>query len=143
MLSLAMSHGGALGTCGALKSMTRQLFAQGDVLLEKVADENITTEKWRTVAPDKDGGIVLQRGEEHGHRHAIHGGGAKLVQQPNWTGGAIPDGLYVGHLVVETASVRLVHEEHAPIELSQGTYLVRRQRQYSSATEQRQRIVAD
>ncbi|MBK9080478.1 MAG: hypothetical protein IPL91_15915 [Hyphomicrobium sp.] len=95
------------------------------------------------VAPDKDGAVVLQRGEEHGHRHAIHGGGAKLVQQPTWTGGSIPDGLYVGHLVIEAASVKLVHEEHAPIELSQGTYLVRRQRQYSSATEQRQRIVAD
>lgn len=143
MLSLAMPHGGAFGISGALKSMTRQLFAQGDVLLEKVADENITTEKWRMVANDNDGAVVLQRGEEHGHRHAIHGGGAKLMQQPNWTGGTIPEGLYVGHLVVATASVKLVHEEHAPIELSQGTYLVRRQRQFSSATEQRQRIIAD
>lgn len=122
--------------------MTRQLFAQGDILLEKVADENITTETWRMVANDPDGATVLQRGEEHGHRHAIHGG-AKLVQQPTPIGDRIPDGLYVGHVVVEAASVRLVHEEHAPIELSQGTYLVRRQRQYSSADEQRQRLVAD
>ena len=123
-------------------STKRTLYAQGDVLLEKVADENITTEKWRMVANDPDGATVLQRGEEHGHRHAIHGG-AKLVQQPTWTGGAIPEGLYVGHLVVESASVKLVHEEHAPIELATGTYVVRRQRQYSSANEQRQRLIAD
>ena len=109
MLSLAMPHGGAFGTCGALKSMTRQLFAQGDVLLEKVADQNITTEKWRMVANDPDGATVLQRGEEHGHRHAIHGGGAMLVQQTTWTGGRIPEGLYVGHLVVEADSVNLTH----------------------------------
>lgn len=120
----------------------RTLYAQGDILLEKVADTDTTTEIWRIVANDPDGATVLQRGEEHGHRHAIHGG-AKLVQQPTPIGDRIPDGLYVGHVVVEAASVKLVHEEHAPIELTTGTYIVRRQRQYSSANEQRQRLVAD
>lgn len=122
--------------------MTRQLFAQGDILLEKVANENITTEKWRTSAADPDGAVVVGRGEESGHRHAVYGGGAKLVQQPRWIGSEMPSELYVGHLVVET-DTELRHEEHAAIKLSPGTYVVRRQRQFSHIGEARQRLVAD
>lgn len=123
------------------KSNVRALYAQGDILIERVADT--TTEKWRTVAADPDGAVVLGRGEESGHRHAIYGGGAKLLQQPSQSGTWIPDGLYVGHLNVEADAVKLSHEEHAPIDLPKGTYLVRRQRQFSSANEQRARLVAD
>lgn len=123
--------------------MTRQLFAQGDILLEKVADENVTTEKWRTIAPDNDGAVVVGRGEESGHRHAVYGGGAKLLQQPIPVGDQMPSELYVGHLVVESEAVTLSHEEHAGIELPKGTYRVRRQRQFSSASDARHRLVAD
>lgn len=122
--------------------MTRQLLAQGDILLEKVADENITTESWRTVAPDRDGAVVVGRGEESGHRHAVYGGAAKLLQQPTWIGGEMPSELYVGHLVV-AKDTELRHEEHAPIKLGPGTYVVRRQRQFSHVGEARQRLVAD
>ena len=41
----------------------------------------------------------------------------------------IPSGLYVAHLTVTSPTARLVHDEHAPITLDKGTYLVRRQRQ--------------
>lgn len=125
-------------------SLKRALYAQGDILLEKIADENITTETWRMVANDPDGAVVVGRGEESGHRHAIYGGGAKLLLQPTPLGEQMPSELYVGHLVVHAAGgVSLSHEEHAAIPLEPGTYRVRRQRQFSSTSDARQRLVAD
>ena len=121
----------------------RTLYAQGDILIERVADTDATSETWRMVANDPDAAVVLGRGEESGHRHAIYGGGAKLLQQPFHIGGQMPSELYVGHLVVEAETVTLAHDEHAGIELPKGTYRIRRQRQFSSASDARQRLVAD
>ena len=42
---------------------------------------------------------------------------------------SVPSGLYLAHLHVSSPNARLEHEEHAPIELEQGTYRIRRQRQ--------------
>ena len=42
---------------------------------------------------------------------------------------SVPNGLYIAHLQVSSPNARLEHEEHAPIELEQGTYRIRRQRQ--------------
>lgn len=119
----------------------RTLYAQGDILLERIPHKRVET--WSVVPADPDGAVVLGRGEKSGHRHAIHSGGAMLVREPRGAGPAVPADLYVGHLVVAEDAVRLTHEEHAPIELEKGMYRVRRQRQYSAEADMRQRLVED
>jgi len=41
----------------------------------------------------------------------------------------VPAGLYIGHVKVEGGPATILHQEHAPIALSEGTYRVRRQRE--------------
>ena len=47
----------------------RELYAQGDVLIERVADIPITG---TPIAPAADGAVVLAEGEVTGHRHVIY-----------------------------------------------------------------------
>ena len=100
------------------------LYAQGDLLIERVADILPTGTLIGTAG---DGAVVLAEGETTGHRHAIHE--QVTMFRDDGLARDIPGGLYVGHVRVEGASARLVHEEHAPIELPRGTYRVRRQRE--------------
>ncbi len=100
------------------------LFAQGDLLIEHVDD---LPPSGSIVAALPDGVTVLAEGEATGHRHAIHDRVAMF--RDDGLARDIPTGLYVGHIRVEDASARLVHDEHAAIELPRGTYRVRRQRE--------------
>ena len=100
------------------------LYAQGDLLIERVADLPPTG---CAVAASADGSVVLAEGETSGHRHAIHD--RVTMFRDDGLARDIPGGLYVGHVRVDGPSARLVHEEHAPIELPRGTYRVRRQRE--------------
>jgi hypothetical protein len=100
------------------------IFAQGDLLLERVAD----TAPSGTVRENLDGmAMVLAEGEETGHRHAIRERVTLFHDQDLATD--IPKGLYIGHVQVSSEYARLTHEEHAPITLPRGTYRVRRQRE--------------
>ncbi len=112
----------------------REIFAQGDLLIERVDDLPPTG----TIVPPFDGAIVLAEGEATGHRHAIHGG--VTMFRDDGLARDIPTGLYVGHVRVDGPSARVEHEEHAPLTLSQGTYRVRRQRELEPRDA---RIVAD
>jgi hypothetical protein len=101
-----------------------EIFAQGDLLLERVAD----------VAPsgmieeNADGAaMVLAEGEATGHRHAIPERVTKF--RDDRLARDIPAGLYLGHVQIGSAIARVTHEEHAPITLPRGTYRVRRQRE--------------
>jgi len=112
-----------------------QIFAQGDLLLERVRDIVPSG----TVAQSAEGGaMVLAEGEASGHRHAIY----ERVTMFRDEGLArdIPAGLYVGHVKVDAPSATLTHEEHAPLILPRGTYRVRRQRELEPRDA---RIVAD
>jgi hypothetical protein len=100
------------------------LYAQGDLLIERVPDAAPTG---ALIGPSRDGAMVLAEGESTGHRHAIHE--RVTMFRDDALARDIPGGLYVGHVRVEGPSARLVHEEHAPIELAPGTYRVRRQRE--------------
>ena len=99
-----------------------EIFAQGDLLLERVADivpsgiieENIE-------------GMVLAEGEESGHRHAIRERVTRFRDER--LAHDIPAGLYLGHVQVSSEHALLTHEEHAPLTLPRGTYRVRRQRE--------------
>jgi hypothetical protein len=101
-----------------------EIFAQGDLLLERVAD----TVPSGTVEKNLDGvAMVLAEGEFSGHRHAIRERVTMFRDEALATD--IPAGLYIGHVQVGSAYARVTHEEHAPLILPRGTYRVRRQRE--------------
>ncbi len=102
----------------------REIFAQGDLLLERVNDIAPSG----TVAENLDGvAMVLAEGEESGHRHAI--GERVTLFRDDKLATDIPAGLYIGHVQVTSDYARVTHDEHAPITLPRGTYRVRRQRE--------------
>jgi hypothetical protein len=104
--------------------MMTEIFAQGDLLLERVPDVSPSG----TVAQNTEGAaMVLAEGEESGHRHAIRE--RVTLFRDDSLAKDIPAGLYVGHVQVASPSARLTHEEHASITLLRGTYRVRRQRE--------------
>jgi hypothetical protein len=101
-----------------------EIFAQGDLLLERVADvapSGMIEENLDGVA------MVLAEGETTGHRHAIWD--RVTMFRDAMLARDIPPGLYIGHLQIVSAYARVTHEEHAPLTLPRGTYRVRRQRE--------------
>jgi hypothetical protein len=100
-----------------------EIFAQGDLLLERVADVAPSG----TIEENIEGALVLAEGEESGHRHAIRERVTRF--RDDRLARDIPAGLYLGHVQVSSEYARLTHEEHAPITLPRGTYRVRRQRE--------------
>ena len=101
-----------------------EIFAQGDLLLERVAD----TAPSGTVTENLEGvAMVLAEGEETGHRHAIRE--RVTLFRDDKLATDIPTGLYIGHVQVSSEYARVTHDEHAPITLPRGTYRVRRQRE--------------
>jgi hypothetical protein len=104
--------------------MMTEIFAQGDLLLERVPDVSPSG----MVAQNADGtAMVLAEGEATGHRHAIWE--CVTMFRDDRLAWDIPAGLYVGHVQVNAPSARLTHDEHAPLILLRGTWRVRRQRE--------------
>jgi hypothetical protein len=101
-----------------------EMFAQGDLLIERVAD---VEPSGTVMAPDATGVCVLAEGELTGHRHAIYD--RVTMFRDDSLAREIPTGLYIGHVKVEGGSASIHHQEHAPIALTEGTYRVRRQRE--------------
>ena len=104
--------------------MMTEIFAQGDLLLERVGDvaPSGTVEENAEGAP-----LVLLEGETTGHSHAIRE--RVTLFRDDRLARDIPAGLYIGHVQVGLAYARVTHEEHAPLTLLRGTYRVRRQRE--------------
>ncbi|NEP21194.1 hypothetical protein [Moorena sp. SIO3I6] len=73
--------------------------------------------------------LTLAEGEVTGHSHRISDGVAQLYEK---------NGILYLQVLSETAT--LTHEEHQPIELPQGSWMVRIQREYEP---QGWRYVAD
>ena len=95
------------------------IYRQGDVLI--VAADSIPA---AATEVDRDKGrIVLAYGEVTGHAHAIHDSGALLLAAPGTE----------DRFLRIMAAVELQHEEHATITLPPGDYIVRIQREYTSA----------
>jgi hypothetical protein len=88
------------------------LYRHGDVLIRRIAHLPIVAQT--------QAGVTLAHGEVTGHSHRLQP--AEAVQL--WAQGSE---LF---LEVKAASATLVHEEHRPIELTQGFYRVWRQREY-------------
>ena len=92
-----------------------EMFAQGDLLIERVAD---VEPSGTMLAPDATGAMVLAEGELTGHRHAIFD--RVTMFRDDALAREIPTGLYVGHVKVEAARRCVRHQEHAPIDLDEG-----------------------
>lgn len=107
----------------------RRLYAQGDILIERV--EDIDPTRHAGIEADPDGAVVLARGEVTGHRHAILRGA--LMFRDDGLARDMPRDLYVGHVRVTGTDAQLRHEEHAAITLPRGTYRIRRQREFEPA----------
>lgn len=101
-----------------------ELFAQGDILLERVSDR---CPSGRSIAPALDGATVVAEGETTGHRHVFWDNVSMF--RDDALARSIPSSLYVGHVNVPEGGATLRHEEHAPISLPPGTYQLRRQRE--------------
>lgn len=87
-----------------------QPLRQGDVLLIPTSE---------TVNNTKLPHLTLAEGEVTGHRHRITQGKAELYE-------------YAGtlYLKVRSPTALLTHEEHQPIAIAKGDWLVRIQREY-------------
>jgi hypothetical protein len=105
-----------------------EMFAQGDLLIERVAD---VEPSGAVQPPDATGACVLAEGELTGHRHAIYD--RVTMFRDSALAREVPAGLYVGHVKVEGGSALIHHQEHGPIVLTEGTYRVRRQREVEPA----------
>jgi hypothetical protein len=101
----------------------RQLFAQGDLLIERVEDACGTGGVEQSIQES----LVLAEGEATGHRHVLHD--QVTMFRDDGLARDIPVGLYVGHVRVLSPCARLEHDEHATLTLPRGTYRVRRQRE--------------
>jgi hypothetical protein len=101
-----------------------EMFAQGDLLIERVGD---LEPSGTILAPDVTGALVLAEGGLTGHRHAIFD--RVTMFRDDALAREVPAGLYVGHVKVERGSALIQHQEHAPLSLGEGTYRVRRQRE--------------
>jgi hypothetical protein len=93
-----------------------QPIRQGDVILlplQQPAEINETT-----LLPH----LVLAEGEVTGHKHRISDGQAELYDQ---------DGTLYLRVLSDRAT--LTHEEHQPIQIPHGNWMVRIQREYEPA----------
>src|SRR5262245_28699346 len=103
--------------------MTIRLCVQGDILIERVEDAATSGQVIQSI---HEGPVVLAEGEATGHHHRLLG--SVTMYRDDAIARELPLGLYIAHVTVKSSTARLVHEEHAPITLDKGTYLVRRQR---------------
>jgi hypothetical protein len=98
------------------------VFRQGDILLQPIGERTVPTgvKTLPTKPRDARGRLVLALGEATGHAHAVVGEGTLYLA---------PEPMLIGHLHLDQAT-RIVHEEHATIDLPKGWYRVVRQREY-------------
>lgn len=93
------------------------MIRQGDILFIP------TTETAPENAIKVDSGIVAA-GEATGHHHRIAANDMPVANllKTNWQGDLM--------LVVSERNVNVIHEEHKPVTLSPGNYLIHRAREY-------------
>jgi hypothetical protein len=103
-------------------------YRQGDIFLEPVAV--LPAGCAESVPQDRAGELVhvLAEGELTGHAHRVLAGpGVDLLRDQDGSGGTDP--LAIGYLRLKKLA-RLVHDEHAPVDLPPGDYRVVQQRRY-------------
>jgi len=111
----------------SLKSKDQFVCAQGDILLERIGALPVSGE---VVPAGEDGVTTIAEGEFEGHSHAFKRGKVTFYRDPLLARDIHDSRLYVGHVNVESEEAVLEHQEHAAITLPQGSYQVRRQREF-------------
>jgi hypothetical protein len=110
---------------------------QGDVVIKRI--DKLPEESTLVPVPQEKGKVVLAHGEVTGHMHAIsepfvhHFRMAVDTQSrlDESMKGSLPGGWFAGDTFLKVAqTVVLRHDEHAPVEIPPGDYVVRRQREY-------------
>lgn len=103
---------------------TQTVYRQGDVILIPVNPSTLPANKTE-IKPD-NGRVILAYGEVTGHAHALPMKAAKQYK----AGSAGKE-----YVEVTKPTAKLVHEEHAPIDLPQGLYEKRIAREYTPGGE--------
>lgn len=98
-----------------------KMVRQGDILLMSASEQITETAQKIETVNDR---IVVALGEVTGHSHTIDGSTATMYRD---------EVLNREWLVVDT-DTEMVHQEHAPVTIEQGTWLVVRQREYQRGT---------
>lgn len=108
------------------------MYRQGDVLIVPIAEAQVppVVSGLQPVARDPRDRMILALGESTGHAHAVVGQGAL------YPAAALLEPMHL-HL---PQGGRVVHEEHATINLPAGWFRVIRQREYEPGAV---RVVAD
>jgi len=108
--------------------MDQLMFRQGDVLIMKI--DRRPHGAWKEEPRDEQDRVILAAGEVTGHHHAIRNPNVCLLRAEG-----------VSDAVMTVARECLLeHEEHAPIAIPPGEYVVRIQREWDGALS---RAVAD
>ena len=89
------------------------MYRHGDVII--IPAKSIPTDATRRPA------AILARGEATGHAHRIED--PRSAEVFDFEG--------EGYLHITAPTARVIHDEHAPIELPRGTYRFRMQREYT------------
>lgn len=128
-----------------------ETYRQGDVLIIKLPKSAKITQEATPLPPDPKKGVVLAYGEVSGHAHALDASVCSLYQGEPLEGQTVQDllagisgGTFVSQPTDRVLDVKrttfLVHDEHDPIQLEEGQYVIRRQREFDPEME---RLVAD
>jgi len=104
----------------------KKMYRQGDVLLVKVDDIP------KKVKQQKSNVVV--EGEATGHAHRLHNGQILIYKDEETYENK--ETMFINAM----KNAKLVHEEHGPIEIEVGFYMVIRQREYD---EEKNRLVFD
>ena len=95
------------------------MYQQGDVIIQKVSE----------VKGKKLKHLTLAKGEVTGHHHTITEGEAELYDHEGTL-----------FLRVNSEQATLTHQEHKPITLPKGDFIVRRVREYDHFSEEARRV---
>ncbi len=106
------------------------IYRQGDIILKKISKEEFE-KKGRELIPNKiSQQFVIARGETTGHSHRLVDFEEAFILQDE-------SGRFYLNLPVKA---RVIHEEHAPIELEDGYYEIWREQEYDYWKEESRRI---
>ena len=117
-------------------------FCQGDLMFERI---DIPANRLCADRMEKRGGhYVIERGEKTGHAHTIDESSVEIKTMRRegigsyWPDHRIYSELFGKTVIVVPEEAQVIHEEHEPLTLPSGTYVVRRQREFDYTTPERE-----
>lgn len=110
-----------------IKNGQNKHFRHGDVLLERINNATEIKDETKLVST---GSMTVAEGELTGHKHTLNPQSGTQVQI--YQNIENPDEKYVA---VVNGSTVLEHQEHKPIDVEEGLYRVRIEREFDPTTE--------